>query len=130
MLDLEQLFDRIRLLLRHGEAGDSWPGSSPSRDEIEAMLGGDDELIAVVFEEPVAATLERYVSDPRLKDALAGQGVIGTWAGPRDPGTAAVRLMHAQGDLLGPRAPCGATSTAAWAGSRSRSPTRRRRRAP
>ena len=34
-------------------------------------------------------------------DALAGQGVIGTWAGPRDPGTAAVKLMHSQGDLMG-----------------------------
>jgi phytoene dehydrogenase-like protein len=101
VLAFERLFDRIRLLLRHGEAGDSWLGSSPSRDEIEAMLGGDDELTAVVFEESIAATLDRYVSDQRLKDALAGQGVIGTWAGPRDPGTAAVKLMHSQGDLIG-----------------------------
>ena len=45
--------------------------------------------------------LERYVDDQRLVDAIACQGTIGTFAGPRDPGTAAVRLMHHQGDLLG-----------------------------
>ena len=36
-----------------------------------------------------------------MKDALYGQGVIGAWAGPRDPGTASIKLMHYQGDLLG-----------------------------
>ena len=45
--------------------------------------------------------LDRYVDDQRLKDAIACQGTIGTFAGPRDPGTAAIRLMHHQGDLLG-----------------------------
>ena len=45
--------------------------------------------------------LDRYVADQRLKDALACQGTIGTFAGPRDPGTASIRLMHHQGDLLG-----------------------------
>jgi phytoene dehydrogenase-like protein len=55
----------------------------------------------VVFEESVAETLDRYVDDERLKHALFGQGVIGAFAGPRDPGTASVRLMHHQGDLMG-----------------------------
>jgi phytoene dehydrogenase-like protein len=32
---------------------------------------------------------------------LAGQGVIGTFAGPRDPGTAAVHLMHTMGTVEG-----------------------------
>ena len=41
------------------------------------------------------------MTDQRLKDALFGQGVIGTCAGPKDPGTASVKLMHYQGDLLG-----------------------------
>jgi phytoene dehydrogenase-like protein len=45
--------------------------------------------------------LERYVPDPRLRDAIACQGTIGTFAGPRDPGTASIRLMHHQGDLEG-----------------------------
>ncbi len=96
----EEMFDRIRLLLRDGPRGDTWRGPSPSRAEIEQLLG-DDELISVVFEESIAETIDRYVSDQRLKDALFGQGVIGAFAGPRDPGTASVKLMHFQGDLEG-----------------------------
>jgi phytoene dehydrogenase-like protein len=97
----EDLFDRVRRALRHGPEGDAWVGSSPSRAEIERRLGGDPELIAVVFEESIAATIDRHVSDPRLRHALFGQGVIGAFAGPLDPGTASVKLMHHQGDLLG-----------------------------
>jgi phytoene dehydrogenase-like protein len=96
----EEMFDRIRLALRHGKRGDTWKGPSPSRAEIEELLG-DEELICVVFEESIADTIDRYVSDQRLKDALFGQGVIGAYAGPRDPGTASVKLMHFQGDLEG-----------------------------
>jgi phytoene dehydrogenase-like protein len=99
-LAYERTFDRIRRRLRYGPAGDTWLGSSPSRERIEEILG-DEELISIVFEESIAETLERYVSDPRLVHALYGQGIIGAWAGPRDPGTASVHLMHSQGDLLG-----------------------------
>jgi phytoene dehydrogenase-like protein len=101
LLAYEELFNRIRLALRHGPGGDTWLGSSPSRVQLEEALGGDEELISVVFEESIAETLERYVNDERLKDALFGQGIIGAFAGPRDPGTASVKLMHHQGDLLG-----------------------------
>jgi phytoene dehydrogenase-like protein len=96
----EEMFDRIRVLLRAGPRGDTWRGPSPSRAEIEELLA-DNELISIVFEESIAETIDRYVSDQRLKDALFGQGVIGAWAGPRDPGTASVKLMHFQGDLNG-----------------------------
>jgi phytoene dehydrogenase-like protein len=96
----EEMFDRARRLLRYGPRGDTWKGPSPSRAEIEELLG-DEELISVVFEESIAETIDRYVSDQRLKDALFGQGVIGAYAGPRDPGTASVKLMHFQGDLGG-----------------------------
>jgi phytoene dehydrogenase-like protein len=97
----EAVFNRLRRLLRSGPAGDTWLRPSPARDELEAVLGGDPELIAIAFEESIAATLDRFVGDPRLKNALAPQGLIGTFAGPRDPGTASIRLMHHQGDLLG-----------------------------
>ena len=80
---------------------DTWVGASPTRAELEELLGHDAELISVVFEESIAETLDRYVDDERIKHALFGQGVIGAFAGPRDPGTASVRLMHHQGDLLG-----------------------------
>ena len=39
------------------------------------------------------------MGDERLRALLHGQGVIGTWAGPRDPGTAGVHAMHAMGTL-------------------------------
>jgi phytoene dehydrogenase-like protein len=101
VLSYQEVFGRIRRLLREGPAGDTWKGASPDRAEIERILGGDEELISIVFEESIAETLDRYLGDPRLKDALMGQGVIGTNAGPRDPGTASVHLMHHQGNLLG-----------------------------
>ena len=96
----EEMFDRARRLLRYGSHGDTWRGPSPSRAEIEELLD-DEELVSVVFEESIADTIDRYVSDQRLKDALFGQGVIGAYAGPRDPGTSSVKLMHFQGDLGG-----------------------------
>ncbi|HSF01839.1 MAG TPA: NAD(P)/FAD-dependent oxidoreductase [Solirubrobacterales bacterium] len=96
----EELFQRLRRMLRTGSR-DTWVGSSPTRAELEELLGHDDESIAVVFEESIAETLDRYLEDERMKHALFGQGVIGAFAGPRDPGTASVRLMHHQGDLLG-----------------------------
>ena len=99
-LAYEETFDRIRRLLRAGPAGDLWRGPSPGRERIEEILG-DEELISIVFEEPIAETLARYVSDERLMDALFGQGVIGEWAGPRDPGTASVHLMHGMGEVDG-----------------------------
>jgi phytoene dehydrogenase-like protein len=96
----EKLFDRLRRLLRKG-ARDTWVGDSPTRGELEQIVGDDPELISVLFEESIAETLDRYVDDPRIKDALFGQGVIGTLAGPRDPGTAQIHLLHHQGDLAG-----------------------------
>jgi phytoene dehydrogenase-like protein len=99
-LAYEETFDRIRRLLRSGPAGDLWRGPSPSRNQIEEILG-DDELISIVFEEPIADTLARYVSDERLVHALFGQGIIGEWAGPKEPGTASVHLMHGMGEVEG-----------------------------
>jgi phytoene dehydrogenase-like protein len=100
LLAYNELFERMRRLLRTGKH-DTWVGASPARAEIEALLGHDPELVSVLFEESIVATLDRYVNDERIKHALFGQGVIGAFAGPRDPGTASVRLMHHQGDLLG-----------------------------
>ena len=65
------------------------------------MLGGDQTMIDILFDASIADVLESYVSDPRLQNALYGQGIIGAYAGPRDWGTASVKLMHYQGDLLG-----------------------------
>jgi phytoene dehydrogenase-like protein len=97
----EEVYARLRGLLRDGPIGDTWLGSSPTRAELEEALGHDEELISVLFSDSIADVLDRYIADERIKHALFGQGVIGTFAGPRDPGTASVKLMHHQGDLLG-----------------------------
>ena len=65
------------------------------------MLHGEQAMIDVVFDASIAEVLDDHMSDQRLKDALFGQGVIGAWAGPKDKGTASIKLMHYQGDLEG-----------------------------
>jgi phytoene dehydrogenase-like protein len=96
----EELFDDVRKLLRKGER-DAWVGDSPTREELEAMLGDDEEKVALLFEDSIADVLDRYIGDDRLKTALYGQGIIGTWGGPYEPGTASIKLMHYQGDMDG-----------------------------
>ena len=98
----EALFERIRVALRLGKR-DTWLGDAPDRAEIEELLNKDPEAIEVVFERPIADVIESYVRDERLRTALHGQGIIGTWAGPRDPGTAGVHLMHSMGTLANGR---------------------------
>ena len=56
--------------------------------------------IATLFEDSYTTMLERFFSQ-RVVDALAGQGVIGTFASPRDPGTACDRLAPLSGRLTG-----------------------------
>ena len=58
-------------------------------------------MIDLVFEASIADVLDDHLSDERLKTALYGQGIIGTWGGPYEPGTASIKLMHYQGDLEG-----------------------------
>jgi phytoene dehydrogenase-like protein len=91
---------RIRDALRPDGPDDLWLAEPPSREGIEARLGGDEVAIATVFEDSHTTTLERFFSD-RVVDALAGQGVIGTFASPRDPGTAYVNWHHSSGRLTG-----------------------------
>lgn len=49
----------------------------------------------------VAALVERYVETPVLQATLATDGLIGTYAGPRDAGTAYVLAHHYAGRALG-----------------------------
>jgi phytoene dehydrogenase-like protein len=98
----QDVYRRIRERLRsHDPSRDTWVGDAPDRDRLASLLAGDPEALEVVFELSVAELVERHVVDERLRAALHGAGVIGTWAGPRDPGTAGVRLMHNMGLLDG-----------------------------
>jgi phytoene dehydrogenase-like protein len=58
-------------------------------------------MLDVVFSASIAEVLDDHMSDQRLKDALFGQGVIAAYGGPKDAGTASIKLMHYQGDLEG-----------------------------
>jgi phytoene dehydrogenase-like protein len=97
-LAYDALFERLRRALRTGPR-DTWVGASPDRAELAEMLGGDPEALEVLLHRSIADVVEEHVRDERLRALLHGQGVIGTWAGPRDPGTAAVHAMHSMGTL-------------------------------
>ena len=47
----------------------------------------------------IADLLDDWFSSPQVKGALAVNGVIGTWAGPYEPGTAYVMAHHSIGDV-------------------------------
>ena len=99
-LAYEALYDRIRETLRRGPAGDTWIGDAPDRAALEELFADDAEGLEVVLEASIADVVERHVKDERLRTALHGQGVIGTFAGPRDPGTAWIHAHHSLG-LIG-----------------------------
>ena len=96
----EELFDEIRRRLRT-RGRDVWVGDSPTRAEIEELLAGEQTMLDVVFDASIAEVLDDHVGDQRLKDALFGQGVSAAYGGPKDKGTASIKLMHYQGDLEG-----------------------------
>ena len=60
----------------------------------------DDATHATLYGS-AAALVERYVGTPALQATLATDGLIGTYAGPRDPGTAYVLAYHYAGRALG-----------------------------
>jgi phytoene dehydrogenase-like protein len=102
-LAYDALFARIRTALRgsYTEGTDTWLGPAPDRAALEERLGHDPGLVEVVFEASIADVVEAHVADERLRAALHGQGVIGTFAGPREPGTAWVHAHHCLGALEG-----------------------------
>jgi phytoene dehydrogenase-like protein len=47
----------------------------------------------------IADLLDDWFTSPQVKGAMAVNGVIGTWAGPYEPGTAYVMAHHSIGDV-------------------------------
>ena len=92
---------RLRDALRPAGDGDLWIGEPPTREKIEARLGGDEEARQLLFDWSMAEFVEHYLRDERLQIAYLGQGVIGTNASPFDAGTASIRFHHASGRLGG-----------------------------
>ena len=52
-----------------------------------------------LFTMSVADLLDDWFESPQIKGSLAVNGVIGTWAGPYEPGTAYVMAHHSIGDV-------------------------------
>jgi phytoene dehydrogenase-like protein len=52
-----------------------------------------------LFSMSVADLVGEYFESPELQGVLSVSGVIGTWAGPRSPGTAFVMTHHKVGDV-------------------------------
>ena len=101
------------------------PGSATRRPATRSRScsAATQEMIDLVFEASIADVLDDYIDDERLKTALFGQGIIGTWGGPYDPGTASIKLMHYQGDLDGQGPVWGYVEGGMGMCSASRSPT-------
>ena len=79
------------------------PGSATRRraPRSRSCSHGEQTMLDIVFEASIAEVLDDYIDDQRIKDALFGQGVIAAYGGPKDKGTASIKLMHYQGDLEG-----------------------------
>ncbi len=92
---------RLRDALRPADDRDMWIGPAPSREQIEARLGRDQEAKKMLFEWSMVDYVDRFLHDERLQQAYLGQGVIGTNASPHDPGTASIHFHHQSGRLGG-----------------------------
>jgi len=77
------------------------PGLSQVADAFAAA--GASALFEPLFIGSVRELLEPRFSDEQLMAVLATDGLIGTAAGPSDPGTAYVLLHHYMGRVLGAR---------------------------
>jgi phytoene dehydrogenase-like protein len=73
---------------------DSFSDDEPRFDRFDAETQADLRASA-------ADLVERYVRAPVLQAELVNDGLIGTYRGPRDPGTAYVLAHHLAGRLLG-----------------------------
>ena len=94
----------IRSRLRPKSDADLWLHEAPTREMIADRVGNDPKVMHTLFEQSFEDLVGGFISDQRILDAIAANGIIGTNASPRDPGTAFVKFHHASGGLAGPSA--------------------------
>ena len=92
---------RLRDALRPEGDRDLWLDPMPRRSEIEDRLRGDDEARSMLFDWSMLECVDRFFRSEVLRQAYLGQGVIGTNAGPDEPGTASIHFHHQSGRLGG-----------------------------
>ncbi|MCA3014033.1 MAG: NAD(P)/FAD-dependent oxidoreductase [Myxococcaceae bacterium] len=66
---------------------------------LKALDVGQVGDVTKLFTASVADLLEDWFEHPRVRGVMGVSGIIGTWAGPRSPGTAYVLAHHKLGDL-------------------------------
>jgi phytoene dehydrogenase-like protein len=98
---MHELMRRVCDALRPPDERDVWIGRAPTREALEERVGHDPDAIGLLFEWSIMELLERYLVDERLQLAYLGQGVVGTFASPWDPGTASVYFHHFCGRMDG-----------------------------
>ncbi len=78
---------------------------APSWAEVAAEFTSPDD--AVVFQKfylgSAADIAEYFFESPQMQAVVAATGIIGTFRGPRDPGTGYVKLYHSMGMVTGRR---------------------------
>jgi len=74
----------------------------PTLAEFERALEatGKSELFRLAVASSAAECVEHFFRSDEIRGLAAGQGIIGTFAGPRTPGTAFVMTYHAFGGEL------------------------------
>jgi phytoene dehydrogenase-like protein len=74
----------------------------PSLAAFEKMMAdqGRSDMFRLAIAGSAAETVEEFFESDEAQGAFVGQGVIGTFAGPHDPGTAFVMTYHAFGGEL------------------------------
>ncbi len=90
---------------RRTSAGGRWAtsGSAGLRRAPRSSAGwrATPRPCASLFDWSMVEYVEHYFDDERLQSAYLGQGVIGTFASPHDPGTASIHFHHQSGRLGG-----------------------------
>ena len=92
----------IRSKLRPKNDDDLWLHEAPTREIIGERVNNDPGVMHTLFEQSFEGLVSGFISDQRILDAIAANGIIGTNASPRDPGTAFIKFHHASGGLAGP----------------------------
>ena len=62
----EHVFDEMRQRLRT-RGRDTWIGESPTREELEALLGHDQWMIDILFDASISDVLDEYIDDQRTE---------------------------------------------------------------
>ena len=72
----------IRSKLRPKDDHDLWLHEAPTREMIAERVGNDPTVIHTLFEQSFEDLVSGFISDQRILDAIAANGIIGTNVSP------------------------------------------------